>query len=247
MAYLYILYRNLYKQCFTYIFMCVCIYSPLEKEKAIHFSILAWQIPWTEEPGGQQYMGSQRVVYNLVTKQQQQHTNCCSSVDFLKSKKVIKSMTSTSHSSVQFSSVQLLSLVRLFLRPHELQHARPPCPSPTPGVEPDSGPSSQWCHPAISSSVVPFSSCPQSLPASESFPRSQLFTWGGQSIGVSALASFLPKKSQGWSPLISIIKMIALELLILLMNNDIVINLIPLVNPFLISPLWHDKLFSNSH
>ena len=86
------------------------------------------------------------------------------------------------------------------LRPHELQHARPPCPSPTPGVHSDSRPSSQWCHPAISSSVIPFSSCPQSLPASESFPMSQLFAWGGQSTGVSALASFLPKKSQGWSP-----------------------------------------------
>ena len=86
------------------------------------------------------------------------------------------------------------------LRPHESQHARPPCPSPTPGVHSDSGPLSQWCHPAISSSVIPFSSCPQSLPASESFPMSQLFARGGQSTGVSALASFLPKKSQGWSP-----------------------------------------------
>ena len=85
------------------------------------------------------------------------------------------------------------------LRPHESQHARPPCPSPTPGVHSDSRPSSRWCHPAISSSVVPFSSCPQPLPA-ESFPMSQLFTWGGQSTGVSASASFLPKKSQGWSP-----------------------------------------------
>ena len=92
------------------------------------------------------------------------------------------------------------SVVSDSLRPHESQHARPPCPSPTPGVHPDSCPSSPWCHPAISSSVVPFSSCPQSLPASESFPMSQLFTWGGQSTGVSALASFLPKKSQGWSP-----------------------------------------------
>ena len=78
--------------------------------------------------------------------------------------------------------------------------ARPPWPSPTPGVHPNSCPSSQWCHPAISSSVVPFSSCPQSLSASQSFPMSQLFSWGGQSTGVSALASFLPKKSQGWSP-----------------------------------------------
>ena len=86
------------------------------------------------------------------------------------------------------------------LWPHESQHARPPCPSSTPGVHSDSRPSSQWCHPAISSSVVPFSSCPQSLPASESFPISQLFAWGGQSNGVSDLASFLPKKSQGWSP-----------------------------------------------
>ena len=98
--------------------------------------------------------------------------------------------------SVQFSR----SVVSDSLRPHESQHARPPCPSPTPGVHPDSRPSSQWCHPAISSSVVLFSSCPQSLPASESFPINQLFAWGGQSTGVSAIASFLPKKSQGWSP-----------------------------------------------
>ena len=99
-------------------------------------------------------------------------------------------------SSVQFSR----SVVSDFLRPHESQHARPPCPSPTPGVHSDSRPSSQWCHPATSSSIIPFSSCPQSLPALEPFPMSQLFTWGGQSTGVSALASFLPKKSQGQSP-----------------------------------------------
>ena len=86
------------------------------------------------------------------------------------------------------------------LRPHESQHARPPCPSPTPGVHSNSCPSSRWCHLAISSSVIPFSSCPQSLPALGSFPMSQLFAWGGQSTRVSALASFLPKKSQGWSP-----------------------------------------------
>ena len=84
-----------------------------------------------------------------------------------------------------FSSVQVShSVVSDSLRPHESQHARPPCPSATPGVHSDSRPLSQWCHPAISSSVVPFSSCPQSLPASESFPMSQLFAWGGQSIGV---------------------------------------------------------------
>ena len=87
------------------------------------------------------------------------------------------------------------------LRPHELQHARPPCPSSSPGVYSNLRPSSQWCHPAISSSVIPFSSCPQSLPASESFPMSQLFAWGGQSTGVLALASVLPKNTQGWSPL----------------------------------------------
>ena len=102
---------------------------------------------------------------------------------------------------VQFSSVQFsCSVVSDFLQPDESQHAQPPCPSLTPGVHSDSCPSSPWYHPAISSSVIPFSSCPQSLPASESFPMSQLFAWGGQSTGVSALASFLPKKSQGWSP-----------------------------------------------
>ena len=98
-------------------------------------------------------------------------------------------------SSVQFSR----SVVSNSLWPHESQHARPPCPSPAPRVHSDSHPLSQWCHPAISSSVVPFSSCLQSLPASESFPMSQLFAWCGQTTGVSALASFLPKKSQGWS------------------------------------------------
>ena len=90
--------------------------------------------------------------------------------------------TLTKFSSVQFSS----SVVSDSLRPHGLQHARPPCPSPTPGVYPNPCPLSQWCHPTISSSVVPFSSCPQSFPASGSFQMSQLFTSGGQSIGVSA-------------------------------------------------------------
>ena len=100
-------------------------------------------------------------------------------------------------SSVQFSH----SVVSDSLRPHESQHARPPCPSPTPGVYPNSCPLSQWCHPAISSSVVPFSSCSQSLPASGSFPMSQLFAWCGQSTGVSASASVLPMNTQYWSPL----------------------------------------------
>ena len=87
------------------------------------------------------------------------------------------------------------------LRPHESQQARPPCPSSTPRVFSNSCPLSQWCHSAISSSVIHFSSCPQSLPASGSFPMSQLFAWDGQSIGVSALASFLPKNTQDWSRL----------------------------------------------
>ena len=87
------------------------------------------------------------------------------------------------------------------LRPHESQHARPPCPSPTPWVYSNSCPSSWWGHPAISSSVVPFSSCPQPLPESGSFPMSQLFIWGGQSIGVSASTSVLPMNTQDWSPL----------------------------------------------
>ena len=100
-------------------------------------------------------------------------------------------------SSVQFSR----SVMSDSLRPHELQHTRPPCPSPTPRVHSNSCPSSRWCHPAISSSVVPFSSCPQSLPASGSFPMSQLFAWGGQSIRVSASASVLPMNTQDWSPL----------------------------------------------
>ena len=98
--------------------------------------------------------------------------------------------------SVQFS----YSVVSDSLRPRESQHARPPCPSLTPGVHSNSCPSSQRCHPAISSSVVPFSSCPQSLPASGSFQMSQLFTWGGQSTGVSASTSVLPINTQDWSP-----------------------------------------------
>ena len=99
--------------------------------------------------------------------------------------------------SVQFSR----SVLSNCLWHHEWQHARPPCPSPTPGAYSNSCPSSQWCHPAISSSVIPFSSCPQSVPASESFLMSQLFSWDGQSIGISALASVLPKNTQDWSPL----------------------------------------------
>ena len=98
---------------------------------------------------------------------------------------------------VQFSR----SVVSDSLQPHGLQYTRPPCPSPTPRVYPNPCPLSRWCHPTISSSVIPFSSCLQSFPASGSFPMSQLFTSGGQSIGVSASASVLPTKTQDWSPL----------------------------------------------
>ena len=110
---------------------------------------------------------------------------------------VVESVNVLVFSSVQFSC----TVVSNSLWPHEPQHTTPPCPSPTPGVHSNSHPSSRWCHPAISSSVVPFSSCPRSLPASESLPMSQLFAWGGQSTRVSALASVLPKNTQDWSPL----------------------------------------------
>ena len=103
----------------------------------------------------------------------------------------------SSSGSVQFSC----SVMSVSLRPREPQHARPPCPSPTPGVHLNPCPLSRWCHPTISSSVIPFSSCPQSFPASGSFPMSQLFASGGQSIGVSASTSVLPMNSQDWSPL----------------------------------------------
>ena len=105
-------------------------------------------------------------------------------------------MLNIANYSVQFSH----SVMSDTLRPHESQHAKPPCPSPTHGVHSDSCPSSWWCHPAISSSVIPFSSCPQFLPASESFPMSQLFAWDGQSISFS-LASVLPMNTQDLFPL----------------------------------------------
>ena len=112
--------------------------------------------------------------------------------------KKTKTMASGPISSVQFSC----SVVSDSLRPHALQHTRPPCPSPTPGPYSNSCPLSRWCHPTISSSVVPYSSCFQSFPASGSFPRSQFFASGGHSIGVSASASVLPMNTQDWSPLV---------------------------------------------
>ena len=169
---------------------------------ATHSCILVWKIPWTEEePSNLQSMGLQRVGHDWAqTISHNYHLCCCYGEN-------IKAPISQWFSSIQyliqyFRSDQISrSVVSDSLWPHESQHARASCPSPTPRVHWDSHPSSQWCHPAISFSAIPFSSCPQSLPASESFPMSQLFAWGGQNAGVSALASFLPKKSQGWSPL----------------------------------------------
>ena len=110
---------------------------------------------------------------------------------------VLDILLSIKYESIQFSR----SVVSNSLRPHERQHTRPPCPPPTPGVHPNPYPLSQWCHPTILSSVIPFSSCPQSFPVSGSFPMSQLFPSGGQSIGVSASTLVLPMNTQDWSPL----------------------------------------------
>ena len=173
--------------------------DPLEKAVATHSSILAWEIPRTEEPGGLLSKGSQRVRDDWVTITSlhfRLHPEHSFSYLFNGDKTCLP-VSLQCLSSVQFSC----SVVSDSLQPHELQHTRPPCPSPTPGVYPNSCPSSRWHHPAISSSVVPFSSCPQSLPASGSFPMSQLFAWGGQSTEVSASASVLPVNTQGWSPL----------------------------------------------
>ena len=158
-----------------------CMHA-MEKEMAIDATVLAWRISGREEPGELLSMGLHRVGHGWSDLAA---TAAAASLhDLLK---VISSL----HQSVESDS----------LWPHESQYARPPCPSPTPRVHPNSCPSSRWSHPSISSSVIPFSSCPQALPASESFPTSQLFAWGGQNIGVSTLASFLPKNTQDWSPL----------------------------------------------
>ena len=161
---------------------------------ATHSSILAWRIPWTEESAGLQSMGLQKC-QSWLTRLSTYHalhtklwdiqgkikgTRCCSSFRLVSS---------------------VAQVVSDSLWPHEPQHIRPPCPSPTPRVYLNSCPLSPWCHPTISSSTVPFSSCPQSFPASGSFPMSQLFTGGGQSIEVSASASVLPINTQDWFPL----------------------------------------------
>ena len=146
--------------------------DPLEKEMATLFSFLAWEIPWTEEPSGLQTMKLQRVGHNWVTD-----FHCHSLILYT--------------SSVQFSR----SVVSDSWQPHESQHAKPPCPSPTPVVYSTSCPLSRWCHPAILSSVVPFSSCPQSLPASE------FFQWVNSSHEVVKVLEFqLQHQSLQWTP-----------------------------------------------
>ena len=132
------------------------------------------------------------------------------------------------------------SVVSDSLQPHGLQHARPPCPSPTPGTYSNSCPLSRWCHPTISSSVVPFSSHLQSFPASESFPMSQFLTWGGQRIGVSALASVLPVNIQDWFPLgwTSWISLQSKGLSSLLQNQSSKVSIL-LCSAFLIVQLSH--------
>ena len=181
---------------------------------APHSSTLAWKIPWTEEPGRLQPMGLLRVGHDWVTSLSLSCTGegngnpiQCSCLEkprdggawWAAVYGVSQSRTRLKwcqQQQQQFSSVEFShSVVSDSLRPLESQHARPPCPSPTPGVHSNSCPSSRWCHPAISSSVVPFSSCPQSLPASGSFPVSQLFTWGGQ-----ILEFQLQHQSFQWTP-----------------------------------------------
>ena len=131
--------------------------SPLEKEMAIHSSTFAWKIPWTEEPHRLQSIGSQRVGHDWATSDSDSDTICNLDAYLF-------------FMSVQFSR----SVVSDSLQPHGLQHAWPPCPSPTSGVYSNSSPLSQWCYPTISSSVIPFLSCLQSFPASGSFQMSQL-------------------------------------------------------------------------
>ena len=179
----------------------------LEKATATHSSTLAWKIPWLEEPAGLQFMGSLQVGHDWASwlalsciGERNGNPLQCSCLEnprdggtwwaavYGVAHDWSNLAAAAAHASVQFSR----SVLSDSLRPHELQFTRPPCLSPTPRVYPNSCPSSQWCHPTISPSVIPFSSCPQSFPTSGSFQMSQLFTSGGQSIGVSASTLVLP-------------------------------------------------------
>ena len=175
--------------------------DPLEKRMATHSSVLAWKIPWTEEPGRLQYMGSQRVRHGwsdwacmhagLIILKSQKGNRPGEDMPFTRGHRD----DGLALDFLQFSC----SVMSDSLWPCELQHAGLPCPSPTLGACSNSCPLSQWCHPTISSCVVPFSSCLQSCPTSGSFPVSQFFALGGQNIRVSA--SVLPMNIQDWFPL----------------------------------------------
>ena len=156
---------------------------PTTKKKTLHIDITGWSVPKSDW------------LYSLQPKIEKLYT-----VSKSKTRNWLWFRSWTPYCQIQTSVQFSCTVVSDSLRPHESQHPRPPCPSLTPGVHSDSRPLSQWCDPAISSLIAPFSSCAQSLPASQSFPKSQLFAWGAQSTGISALALFLPKKSQDWSP-----------------------------------------------
>ena len=161
--------------------------DPLEEGMASCSSILAWRIPWTEKPGRLQSIGLQRVGHD---RSDWVHAH------------MYRERMAKEEATLFFLILLCHSSVSKSLRPRGLQHARPPCPSPSPGVYSNSCPLSRWCHPTLSSSVTTFSSCLQSFPASGSFPVSWLFTSGGQSIGASISASVIPMNISGWFPLL---------------------------------------------
>ena len=192
---------------------CCGVAFSILKEMATHSSILAWRIPWTEELGRLQSMGHKELDTTEWLNTHHVPDNVLEVGDSAK-KQQGKNMVSQSwHSSwgdksrankenMHMVCKNLIgSVVSDSLWPQGLQHARLPCPSPSPGVCSNSGPLSRYCHPTISSSVIPFSSCPQSLPASGCFPMSRLFASGGQSIRTSASPSVCPMNIQDWFPL----------------------------------------------
>ena len=178
---------------------------------ATHSSSLSWRILWTEEPDGLQSIVSQRVGHDLATVT---HTCIYNRILFSHKNRAMLPFLITwmdlkalcyvilvRQRKILFCSVQFSgSVMSDSFRPHGLQHPKLPCPSPPTGACSNSCPLSRWCHPAISSSIIPFSSCLQSFPASGSFPVSQFFTPGDQSIGVSVSASVLPVNIQDWFP-----------------------------------------------
>ena len=170
---------------------------------ATHSTIFGWRIPWTEEPCRMQSTDSQGVGGNWVCTPTLWYERIKLSKTFWESWAFLSLLLDYSlHDLLWVLKVQFsCSVLSDTLWPHALQHARLPCPLPTPRACSNSCPSSQWCHPTSSSSIVPFSSCLQSFPASGSFPMSQFFPSGGQSIGVSASASVLPMNIQDWFPL----------------------------------------------